>query len=312
LPLRILYAGTPEFALPALDALVAAGHAPVGVLTQPDRPAGRGLRAEPGPVKRRALTLGLPVLQPLTLRDEAAQAAVAAHAPDLLVVVAYGLILPGAVLALPRLGCVNVHASLLPRWRGAAPIQRAILAGDGVTGVSIMRMEEGLDTGPVYATRTTEIGRDETAGELHDRLAALGAGALVDALPGIADGTLLAEPQDAARATYATRIEKAEARINWRQPAEAIARRVRAFNPWPVADAGYGEARLRIWRASARPAGADVRAEPGTVVAAGADGIDVATGDGLLRVLSLQLPGRRVVAAGDFANSHAIAGVRLQ
>jgi methionyl-tRNA formyltransferase len=311
LPLRVLYAGTPEFALPALDALVAAGHTPVAVLTQPDRPAGRGLRAEPGPVKRRALALGLPVLQPATLRDEAAQAELAALSPDVLVVVAYGLILPAAVLALPRLGCVNVHASLLPRWRGAAPIQRAILAGDEVTGVSIMRMEEGLDTGPVYATRSTRIGPEETAGELHDRLAALGAEALVDALPGIADGSLRAEPQDAARATYAARIEKTEARIDWLQPAAAIARRVRAFNPWPVADTCYGDARLRIWRASARPDGAG-GAEPGTVVAAGPDGIDVATGDGILRVVSLQMPGRRVVSAGDFANAHAVLGVRFQ
>jgi methionyl-tRNA formyltransferase len=225
---------------------------------------------------------------------------------DLFVVVAYGLIVPAAVLAMPALGCVNVHASLLPRWRGAAPIQRAILAGDERTGVSIMRMEAGLDTGPVYLTRSTPIGPGESAGALHDRLAALGAEALMAALPGIADGSLPARPQDGSRATYAKRIEKGEARIDWLEPAQQIARRVRAFNPAPVCETRLGEERLRVWEARALPGHA--HAAPGTVLAAGAEGIDVATGDAILRLLRVQLPGRRAVSASEFVRAHDVAG----
>jgi len=315
LPLRILFAGTPEFALPALDALAASEHILLGVLTQPDRAAGRGLQMQASPVKQRALALSLPVLQPVSLRDEGARAALASKAADVFVVAAYGLILPAEVLAMPRFGCVNVHASLLPRWRGASPIQHALLAGDGKTGVSIMRMEAGLDTGPVYLRRTTPIGPHENADSLHDRLAVLGAQALLDALPGIADGTLSAEPQDAAHATYAKRIDKREAVVDWTQSAIALARRVRAFNPWPVCETRCAGETLRIWDAMAMPAdgASDVstRLVPGTIVAAGATGIDVATGEGVLRLLRVQRPGRRAVTAGDLANSLALAGVVL-
>jgi len=315
LPLRILFAGTPEFALPALDALAASEHRLLGVLTQPDRAAGRGLQTQASPVKQRALALSLPVLQPVSLRDEGERAALASKSADVFVVAAYGLILPAEVLAMPRFGCVNVHASLLPRWRGASPIQHALLAGDGKTGVSIMRMEAGLDTGPVYLRRTTPIGSHENAGSLHDRLAVLGAQALLDALPGIADGTLSAEPQDAAHATYAKRIDKREAVVDWTQSAIALARRVRAFNPWPVCETRCAGETLRIWDAMAMPAdgASDVstRLVPGTIVAAGATGIDVATGEGVLRLLRVQRPGRRAVTAGDLANSLALAGVVL-
>ena len=315
MPLRILFAGTPEFALPALDALAASEHILLGVLTQPDRAAGRGLQTQASPVKQRALALSLPVLQPVSLRDEGEWAALASKSADVFVVAAYGLILPAEVLAMPRFGCVNVHASLLPRWRGASPIQHALLAGDGKTGVSIMRMEAGLDTGPVYLRRTTPIGPHENAGSLHDRLAVLGAQALLDALPGIADGTLSAEPQDAAHATYAKRIDKREAVVDWTQSAIALARRVRAFNPWPVCETRCAGETLRIWDAMAMPAdgASDVstRLVPGTIVAAGATGIDVATGEGVLRLLRVQRPGRRAVTAGDLANSLALAGVVL-
>jgi methionyl-tRNA formyltransferase len=320
LSLRILFAGTPEFALPALDALAASGHVLVGALTQPDRAAGRGLRTQPSPVKERALSLALPVLQPASLRDEGARAALASKAADVFVVVAYGLILPAEVLAMPRLGCVNVHASLLPRWRGASPIQHAILAGDEETGVSIMRMEAGLDTGPVYLQRATPIGAGETAGSLHDRLSLLGADALLEALPGIAGGTLVPRPQDSARATYAKRIDKREAVLEWSQPAIALERRVRAFNPWPICETRcFGES-LRIWEAMMVPeagAGAAPRAVdaegrvPGAVVAAGASGIDVATGHGVLRLLRVQRPGKRPVSAADFANAQALTGAVL-
>jgi methionyl-tRNA formyltransferase len=307
--LQILFAGTPEFALPTLDALARSGHRLVGVLTQPDRPAGRGLQPRASPVKRRAAALGVPVLQPARLRDEGFRAALASNLPDLLVVVAYGLILPAAVLALPPLGCVNVHASLLPRWRGAAPIQRAVLAGDERTGVSIMLMEAGLDTGPVYLARATPIGPRETAGELHDRLAVLGAEALMEALPGIAGGSLRAIAQDDAQATYAPRIEKSEARLDWQQPASALERRVRAFNPWPVCETRLAGARLRVWQARAlsQPAGAAA----GTVVATGREGIDVATGAGTLRLERVQQPGGRPLEAADYARSRALAGAVL-
>jgi methionyl-tRNA formyltransferase len=306
LSLRILFAGTPQFAVPSLDALVASGHAIVGVLTQPDRPAGRGLRSQASAVKERALALALPVLQPRTLRDEGIRSELSSKTADLFVVAAYGLLLPADVLSIPRLGCVNVHASLLPRWRGAAPIQRAILAGDEETGVSIMRMEIGLDTGPVYLERATPIDRSESAGELHDRLARLGADALLEAVPGIADGSLAPTPQNSGQATHAPRIEKQEALVDWTHSAGRIERQVRAFNPWPVCETRFESASLRIWEARAAPAAA--ASPPGTVLAAGRDGVDVATGAGVLRLLRVQMPGRRPVSGGDFANAHALAG----
>ena len=307
-PLRILFAGTPDFSVPPLRALLESEHQVVGVHTQPDRPAGRGRKLQPSPVKQVAQEAGVPVHQPVTLRQAEAVETIAALAPDLMVVVAYGLILPPEVLAIPRLGCVNIHASLLPRWRGAAPIQRAIEAGDRVTGVSIMQMDEGLDTGPVYLMRETPIEREDTAATLHDRLARLGAEALMEALPGIAAGTLQPKPQDESGATYAPKLEKKEAFIDWAQPAWRIERKVQAFNPWPVAQTRYEQANLRIWEAHAIEG---MAAAPGTVMAAGREGVDVATGDGLLRITRLQMPGKKPVTAQDFINAHAIQGVVL-
>ncbi|MEJ2646544.1 MAG: methionyl-tRNA formyltransferase, partial [Gammaproteobacteria bacterium] len=233
----------------------------------------------------------------------------AALAPDLMVVVAYGLLLPQAVLDIPARGCVNVHASLLPRWRGAAPIQRAILAGDAETGVTLMQMERGLDTGPMLARASCAIDAEDTAASLHDRLAALGAELLAQNLEAILGGELPARPQDDAQACYAAKIDKSEAELDWRQPALQLDRQVRAFNPWPVAQTRYQSQPLRIWRA--RPLGSGVDAPPGTVVAAGRDGIDVACGAGVLRVLEAQLPGRRPTLAADLANARPLTGVRL-
>jgi methionyl-tRNA formyltransferase len=310
-PQRLIFAGTPEFAVPCLDALIGAGHEPVAVYTQPDRPAGRGRRLQAGPVKARALALGLPVCQPATLkRDPQAVAALAAWGADLMVVVAYGLLLPKSALAAPRLGCINVHASLLPRWRGAAPIQRAILAGDPETGVCIMGMEAGLDTGPVYLRLALPIAPRETGGSLHDKLAALGARALVEALPGIVAGRLTPEPQGELGVTYAHKLEKSEATIDWGAPARTIERQVRAFDPWPVAETALDGQTLRIWsaRASDREAG---EAPPGTVIEAGRAGIVVATGAGTLVVERLQPPGKRPMESAAFLNARRLDGARL-
>jgi methionyl-tRNA formyltransferase len=281
----------------------------VAVLTQPDRPAGRGRTVAAGPVKQLATALGIPVLQPVTLKNEAAQAALRELAPDLVVVVAYGLLLPGPVLALPRLGCVNVHASLLPRWRGASPIQAAVLAGDAETGVSIMQLEAGLDTGPVYATARTPIGPGETAGEHEARLARLGADTLGSLLEGLLAGRLRATPQPADGVTYARRISKSEARIDWREPAAAIARRVRAWNPWPVAETLLDGQQLRCF--ASEPVGAeppDGSRVPGQVLASDAQGIEVQTGAGRLRLCSVQAPGRQRMAAADFARGRSLVG----
>lgn len=307
--LRIVFAGTPEFSLPALDALRAAGHELVAVYTRPDRPAGRGRAVAPGPVKSRALELGIPVEQPSTLRDADSAAGLAAYAPDAMVVVAYGLILPPAILAIPRLGCINIHASLLPRWRGAAPIQRAILAGDTRTGVTIMRMDAGLDTGPMLLARAIAIENGETAGSLHDRLAVLGAEAVVQALDRIASGLLAPAPQPEAGATYAARIRKEEAVIDWARPAVEILRQVRAFNPWPVAETRWRGQQLRVWAADIVPGRPGAPA--GLVIDAHHDQFVVATGDAALRLERVQLAGRRVLAAAEFLNAHAPAGDRL-
>jgi methionyl-tRNA formyltransferase len=307
--LNIAFAGTPEFSVPALDALHQAGHRICLVLTQPDRPAGRGRVPSASPVKQRALELNLPVAQPETLRGPEIAGMLRDLAPDLMVVVAYGLIIPRAVLKIPRLGCVNIHASLLPRWRGAAPIQRAILAGDDKTGVSIMQMEAGLDTGPVWLEQSLAIGEDDNGGSLHDKLSQLGADALLRALPAIRSGRPGPVPQSGEGASYAGKLEKSEALVDWSQTNIQIWRQVRAFNPWPVAETRFAGQRLRIW--AARPETGSSREAPGTVVAADRQGVVVVTGSGLLRLLRVQMPGKRQVAAGEFANAHALDGVRL-
>ncbi|MFP4160978.1 MAG: methionyl-tRNA formyltransferase, partial [Ectothiorhodospira sp.] len=251
--MRVVYAGTPEFAVPALEALLQTSHEVVAVYTQPDRPAGRGRRLRPGPVKQKALACDLPVEQPATLRDEATLERLRAHAPDLMVVAAYGLILPRTVLEIPRLGCVNLHASLLPRWRGAAPIQRALLAGDRETGITLMRMAEGLDTGDMLRRIHCPITAGDTAGTLHDTLAHQGAELLVNALDDLAAGRLAGEPQDPERVTYADKLHKAEAVLDWHQGAAALDRRIRAFNPWPVAQTRWRGDPLRLWMSGVAP-----------------------------------------------------------
>ena len=305
---RIIFAGTPDFAAVSLSALIAAGRVPCTVLTQPDRPAGRGKKLTASPVKKVAEANDIPVLQPTTLKDEESLAALEALQPDVMIVAAYGLILPQAVLDIPRAGCLNVHASLLPRWRGAAPVQAAILAGDDETGVCLMAMEAGLDTGPVFACDALQIGADETAGELHDRLAAAGAALLVKHLDDILDGTLTATPQRDELATYAPKIKSADAKLDWHEPATRLARSVRGFNPVPGAWFMIGDERIKCWQAQSM-AGSDAPA--GTVVAAGPDGIDVSCGEGMLRLLSLQRPGKRPVTAGEFASQVDLIGRRL-
>lgn len=307
-PLRIVFAGTPDFSVPPLQELLASGHQVVAVYTQPDRPSGRGRKLLPGPVKSRALEAGVPVHQPPSLKAAEEVEILRDLRPDLMVVVAYGLLLPESVLEIPRLGCVNIHASLLPRWRGAAPIQRAIQAGDTESGVSIMRMEKGLDTGPVYLSKRIALAADETGGSLHDRLSMLGAAGLMEALPGIAEGSLQPVPQNDAEATYAAKLEKKEAQIDWKRSAVQIERQVRAFNPWPVAFTPYENANLRIWNAHAIEG---MTAEPGTVMSATRDGVDVSTGEGLLRITRMQMPGKRAMDVQDFVNAHNIQGILL-
>lgn len=305
---RIVYAGTPLFAVPALRALAADDSVElVAVYTQPDRPSGRGQKLTPSPVKEAALALGIPVEQPLTLRDESAQAVLADYQPDLMVVAAYGLILPVPVLETPRLGAINIHASLLPRWRGAAPIARAIEAGDPETGITIMQMAQGLDTGDMLHKIKLAIEPTDTAATLHDRLADLGARALMAALPGIVAGSITPEPQDDAQACYAAKLSKAEGRLDWRESADLLARRVRAFDPWPVAYTEFNGAPLRVWSAKVEPH--SPKAQPGTVVTVDAFGFVIATAMGGLRVLACQQAGGKRICAADFARNHQLLGV---
>ncbi|MFW5816103.1 MAG: methionyl-tRNA formyltransferase [Wenzhouxiangella sp.] len=302
--LRLLFAGTPTFAVPALRALIESGQPPLAVLTQPDRAAGRGRRVRPGPVKQLAMDAGIDVLQPERLNRPELKALLDDLQPDLLITAAYGLILPRWLLALPGHGCWNLHASLLPRWRGASPINQAILHGDEETGISLMQMDAGLDTGPVLAQVTTPIAPAETAGELHDRLAPMAATLLQHSLRQLMDGKLpAAEPQDDDRATHAPLIARSDARLDWSQPAWALVRRVRAFNPWPVAFARLEALDVRVFRARAGPA---VDKPPGTLVRGHGrrDAVVVACSEGSLEILELQAPGRRRVAAADWLNAH--------
>lgn len=293
--------------MPALQALAASRHRVAAVYTQPDRPAGRGQQLSMSAVKQCAIELGLPVEQPVTLRDQSAIERLAHWNADVMVVVAYGLILPAAVLALPRLGCINIHASLLPRWRGAAPIHRAILAGDKQTGITIMRMDAGLDTGPMLLERVTPIADSDTAAALHDRLAAMGAEALLTALDGVIDGSIATRIQPEQGVTYAAKIRKDEALIDWSGTAAEIDRQVRAFNPWPVAETRFNGRQLRIWEA--HPTDEASLATPGTVVGTGAEGIRVATGSGILNLTRVQLAGRKAVSAAEFLNAHPLDGI---
>ncbi len=307
--LNLVFGGTPEFAVPALEALLAAGHRIAAVYTQPDRPAGRGQQLRTSAVKACALKNGLHVEQPRTLRDPDAAKRLAGFAPDAMIVVAYGLILPQAILDVPRLGCINIHGSLLPRWRGAAPIQRALLAGDRETGISIMRMDAGLDTGPVLSLHPIAVDARENAAGLHDRLANLGARSLCDTLIKYAGGACVPHPQPSDGATYAQKIRKEEARIDWCQSAVDIDRQVRAFNPWPVAETRWRDQQLRIWRAV--PLGSISTAAPGSVIEANNDGIAVATGHGVVRIEEVQLAGRKSMSASEFIRSQSLLGERF-
>ncbi|MDM4771862.1 methionyl-tRNA formyltransferase [Solimonas sp. SE-A11] len=304
--MRLVFAGTPDFAVAALDSLHTAGHQIVGVYTQPDRPSGRGQKLSPSPVALRAAELGLPLFKPEKLRGEAVDE-LRALAPDVMVVVAYGLLLPQAVLDIPRHGCLNIHASLLPRWRGAAPIQRAIETGDAQTGVTIMRMDAGLDTGPMLLEEAIAITADTTAASLHDELQALGSRLIVEAVAGLERGGLQERTQPVDGATYARKLSKEEARIDWTRPAEEIARRIRAFNPVPVAWSELGGERLRLWLARAEAG----RGEPGTIVAADAQGIAVAAGEGIVRLQQLQWPGGKAMDAATAARGRKLAGERF-
>jgi len=299
--MRVAFAGTPEFARVALDAILAAGFEVPLVLTQPDRPAGRGMQLHASPVKQLALARGIPLHQPERLKDPATHAPLIEAAPDLMVVAAYGLILPQAVLDIPALGCVNIHASLLPRWRGAAPIQRAIEAGDAESGVTIMHMEAGLDTGPMLLVGRTKIAAAETAATLHDKLAALGGGLIVDALRAFSQLAPTAQPE--AGVTYAHKIGKAEAALDWTRPAAALELQVRAFNPFPGAVATWQGTAVKLWMGRAEEAAG----VPGTVLAAGTDGIVVACGSGALRLTELQKPGGKRLSAGDFLRGFPLA-----
>jgi len=306
--MKIVFAGTPDFAVPTLKMLLQSGHEVCAVYTQPDRPAGRGRKLTPSPVKMVAQEAAIPVYQPLNFKSETDQQVLKDLQPDLMVVVAYGLILPQVVLDTPRLGCINVHASLLPRWRGAAPIQRALMAGDAGTGVTIMQIVKKLDAGDMLQKEVCPIDDQITAGQLHDKLAELGAVGLEKILPQIESQTLMPEPQDEAVVTYAEKLSKKEADLDWRFPAELLNRKIRGLNPWPVAQTRYQDKTLRIWRAEVIDEQTD--AEPGQVLIRDKQ-VDVATGKGLLRLHEVQLPGGKRLDIQAFRNAHDLSNVKL-
>ncbi len=305
---KILFAGTPDFALASLRALCEAGFEPLAVYTQPDRPAGRGKKLKASPVKQYAQSRNIEVRQPESLKDEAVAAEIAELETDLMIVAAYGLILPQTILDLPRQGCLNVHASLLPRWRGAAPIQAAILAGDEQTGISLMQMTAGLDSGPVFVSQSLQIGDTENAGELHDRLAKLAGEMLCEHLSDIMDGNLTAEAQDDSLVTYAGKIKRSDAALNWGDTATELLRQVRAYNPAPGAFFDHDGEQVKCWSATLTEGQGSAA---GTVVNAGRDGVDIACGAGVLRMLELQRPGRGRVTAGEFVGQESLTGRRL-
>ncbi|WP_148611224.1 methionyl-tRNA formyltransferase [Aeromonas sobria] len=299
--LKLIFAGTPDFAARHLAALLSSDHEVVAVYTQPDKPAGRGQKLTASSVKELALTHNLPVYQPASLRKEEAQAELAALGADLMVVVAYGLILPKAVLDTPPLGCINVHGSLLPRWRGAAPIQRAIWAGDDETGVTIMQMDVGLDTGAMIRKVNCPISADDTSASLYDKLAELGPQALVDTINAMAAGETAANAQDDALANYAEKLSKEEARIDWSMDAVTIERCIRAFNPWPISWFEVADQTIKVWQA--KVIASEHSQQPGTLLNADKQGIDIATGQGILRLLTLQPPGKKAMSVADLLNS---------
>lgn len=302
-PLKVIFAGTPEFAANVLHAILGSEHQVVACYTQPDRPAGRGRKLTPSPVKALALDYDIPVFQPLNFKQSADVEQLKALDADIMVVVAYGLILPKVVLDAPRLGCINVHASILPRWRGAAPIQRAIAAGDAESGVTIMQMDIGLDTGAMLLKETTPIHGDDTGGSLHDRLAEIGARTILQALDTLATGTATPEPQDDSLATYAHKLSKEEGKLDWARSASELNNLIRAFNPWPVSHTELDEQTIRVWQASALDDTST--APPGTLIAVHKDSLDVATGQGVLRLTELQLPGGKRLPVSAILNSKA-------
>lgn len=305
--LNIIFAGTPEFAAAALQACIASEHNVVAAFTQPDRPAGRGRKIKYGPVKRLAIEADIPVFQPQRLEQEQ-QTLIKSLRADVMLVSAYGLLLPKTVLDIPKYGCINIHASLLPKWRGAAPIQRSIIAGDLKTGISIMQMEEGLDTGPVLQQFECEICATETGSSLHDRLAGIAAAEIIRVLENLHAGNLIATIQDSSQANYANKLTKSEANIDWSQSAKEIERKIRAFNAWPVAYTYYGKQRLRIWQAEVSDATSAQL--PGYIVN-NKQTIEVATGEGVLRLISLQLAGGKIISAQDFLNAQDVSDYRF-
>lgn len=305
--MKIVFAGTPEFAIEPLKALLNSAHSIIGIFTQPDRPAGRGQTLHQSPVKRLAELHNIPVYQPINLKSPEEQEMLRNLKPDLLVVVAYGLILPKAILEMPKFGCINIHASLLPRWRGAAPIQHALLAGDKTTGICTMQMDEGLDTGDILLKKTCDITPDETSQTLHDKLAALGATALLETLETLEKGTVSPQKQDAENVTIATKISKADAKIDWQESATVIDRKIRAFNPWPIAFAELNGQTIRIWSAKLNSSTLlEKNIKPGTIIKKYKEGIDVATGEGILTLLEIQLPGGKRLPVSEILHGRGL------